>query len=760
MKLDGCVFLFFFPLLSLYNTEGLSPTQASHCSGLHIRHPTDEDTSPLYFLSLLPYPDSIPTLQPSWDEGPTLWLAEQLAVEHINARSDLLPGYRVELLKGDSGCDITQKAVSAFVRQIIYSEHNIAGVIGPGCSASATTVSSLTGHPDVSLINIHIAGSPLLVNRKVYPYSYGTLDSTEVFVETLLVLMRRNNWTKVGVLYEDSRIYYRTTLQSFERKLRDTPEYELGLSSAVYDTYIPLDDLLDTETRIIILMVGPEFLSKIFCIAYHRGLTFPVYQWLIVSRTVEEINEEPFIYEGKSYSCNGERIKAAVEGSIVIHYRLRPLNESAKTDVGLSYTEFYNSYLCRLEEFNDGRNENATLAPSFWASSYYDPVWALAMALNNSLRYFQTADSSLTDYHYGQQRATSIIQKQILALDFEGVSGRIKFSRNSGYVNRAVDIYQVDTQGSMNIVGYQNAGLIIDLADVQYINTQFDSVLVSLPNELTAFFLVLAISGFALMVTLHILMITFRKRKSVRASSVRLTHLAFIGCYSLVLALLSYTAIGTGVIDSNVQCKLYHVLHSAFSIGCTLIFGTLTARTWRLYRIFNHFLDPGNRLLTDRFLALFVLTLLLFDIIVCAAWVAIDPFTVERGKSLVVDSRGVPVLEVRIRCQQNYFFVWFGILVGFNAYWVLSSCVLAVLTRNIPQKDFKTKGIVVLVYILTIVFGIGFPLYTLAIVNSSALLEYVCLCSLLNLLLIFCIVFLFLSPLFAHLKQKLRAISR
>ena len=73
----------------------------------------------LYLVSLLPYPDSRPTLQPSWEEGPTLTLAGQLAVELINSRRDVLSDYNVELIVGDSGCDVKTKAVTAFVENVI-----------------------------------------------------------------------------------------------------------------------------------------------------------------------------------------------------------------------------------------------------------------------------------------------------------------------------------------------------------------------------------------------------------------------------------------------------------------------------------------------------------------------------------------------------------------------------------------------------------------------------------------------------------------
>jgi len=75
----------------------------------------------LYLVSLLPYPDTRPTLQPSWEEGPALMPAAELAVELINNRSDILSDYNIEMIAGDSGCDVTTKAVTAFVETVMHS---------------------------------------------------------------------------------------------------------------------------------------------------------------------------------------------------------------------------------------------------------------------------------------------------------------------------------------------------------------------------------------------------------------------------------------------------------------------------------------------------------------------------------------------------------------------------------------------------------------------------------------------------------------
>ena len=256
---------------------------------------------------------------------------------------------------------------------------------------------------------VHIAGSLFLTDREKYPYSFGTLDSTEVFVDTLVALMKKNSWYQVATLYDESRVYYYSTLLSFEQKVRNLPDYSVALSSAVYDTYIPFNALEQAKVRVIFLLVGPDFLGKIFCLAYHKDFLYPKYQWVIVSRTFDEvIMETEFKLEGKHYYCTKDELKKAADGNVIIHYKLTPFNTSKTTDTGFSYSEFLSAYEGHIERSNG--ESNTLIAQSFWAPAYYDAVWSLAFALNNSIEPLNKLNLSLINYKFGQKHITNVIR--------------------------------------------------------------------------------------------------------------------------------------------------------------------------------------------------------------------------------------------------------------------------------------------------------------------------------------------------------------
>ena len=69
----------------------------------------------------------------------------QVALQHINSRCDILEQYRLELLVGDSGCDVMSKATVELTNKLFHAaeKENVIGIIGPGCSEAARVIGNL-----------------------------------------------------------------------------------------------------------------------------------------------------------------------------------------------------------------------------------------------------------------------------------------------------------------------------------------------------------------------------------------------------------------------------------------------------------------------------------------------------------------------------------------------------------------------------------------------------------------------------------------
>ena len=726
----------------------------------------------LYLLSLLPYPDFRPTLQPSWEEGPTLVLAAQLAVELINNRSDILTNYNIELIAGDSGCDVSTKTITAFVNHVLHSGKQIVGIVGPGCSASGLTLSPLNAREPLSLVNVHIAGSLTLFNRTKYPNSFGTLDSTQVFVKASLALMKKNNWKRVAAFYDESRPYYYSTLLKIQNiKNKSVTVF----TSAVYSSHVPFDALQQEKMRIVFLLVGPDLLGKILCLAYQKGMMYPDYQWIVVSRTLEEATPAvSFLYAGKLYSCTREEMYTAVHSSLILHYRLDPINQSMVTDSGLTYKEFLQQYNQRVHAYNT-HHPKGIIAPSVWAASYFDAVWSLALALNNSIDALYGMGKSLSDYHYGQHTMTEIIRNRFLELDFEGASGKISYDWSSGYVVRIVNIYKINN-GRSTLVAYFNGSQVMGIGAASFINDTFPSerIFTTVPTALWIGFLSLAGIIFLLFVVMHVLTVAYRKHPSVKASSPKLTHIVFVGCYLLIVALMSFI-VKWGYIQDQAYCRLLATVHYCSLLGYTCIFSTVLGKVWRIYRIFVHFHNPG-KLISDWVLMVFIFLSVAVEFVPIVTWSAVNRTSAVNSTSAVNRTNSEPkiylefpseqnktVTDIVVRCesfQGSNYYIWIAVLLTYNGIIMLASCMLAILTHcyGIPQHDFKEKHVIIMAYALTVTLPLGLGIfYILPVKPKNILGEFFIMCFLLTTavsLSFFCLVF---PPIFKVLKNKVHS---
>lgn len=108
-------------------------------------------------------------------------------------------------------------------------------------------------------------------------------------------------------------------------------------------------------------------------------------------------------------------------------------------------------------------------------------------------------------------------------------------------------------------------------------------------------------------------------------------------------------------IDDKIYARLCNVHNVFSSIGYTLLLGSLAVKTWRLYRIFNHYMNPGD-LLSDKMLTLLVLGLTLVDMTICTLWVTVgNPVRTEIPLRIDFERRVEIVQGV---CRTRHFFVW------------------------------------------------------------------------------------------------------
>ncbi|KAL5476006.1 hypothetical protein EMCRGX_G025901, partial [Ephydatia muelleri] len=158
----------------------------------------------LYLLSLLAYPNNNTSLEPSISDGYDIIPGAHLAVSDINNRSDVLTDYRLELLTAADGCNVDWIAVVNLIDYLYYKE------------------ASITGRPEIALLNVHLGSAPELADRTLYPFSYGIRPPTSTDVDAVIALFKYNKWTHAAVLYNSEMLVDYNSFLLFQEKIKGT----------------------------------------------------------------------------------------------------------------------------------------------------------------------------------------------------------------------------------------------------------------------------------------------------------------------------------------------------------------------------------------------------------------------------------------------------------------------------------------------------------------------------------------------------------
>ena len=723
----------------------------------------------LYVLTQLPYPvpNSVGQL-PTWTEGVNIIPALNLAARQINSEQDLLPNHNLELVHINGGCDYIDIAVANFteaVTTLAKENRRFVSLIGPGCSRSTFGIAPLINRPDFNMITLHGAGASIYSNRTTYPYLFGSLGSVKSFGELSVTLMRNANWRKIAILFH-SRLYYSSLMKEIsdavtdEFKSSENPAEILYSSLVQLDTFLPLADVQRSRARIIFVMVPPEHLRQIMCLAYHSGMIYPAYQWVCaVEITLDEFiasaDNVSFVYNESRYNCSHEQFEAALNNSFFMNYRLVPL-KSAQDEysvANLTYDEYLEMYEEEVEEYNsDDANPFRDISTTVWAAYFYDSLWALAIALHNVTQKYNV---SLSDYQYEDESITKLIAEELYNVNLVGNSGPINFNRATGFVEREIDLTQIINYEE-HFTAYGNAGQIVKVRSFESIEDEFEAQNFPAHQAVAALYAIITFIQIVVVFGLHIATIVHRNESYIKASSPKLNHIAFVGAYLMGVAVILFAVAEHPTISYNAKGNLCTATWAwLLPISFTLQIGPIVARTWRLYRIFAHYLDPG-RLISNPVLITFVCILLAIDLTVAVTWTTVDPYgIIETESTLQVGPASF--IMVRLGCRCQYIFVWFGIVFSFKIATLVVLFVLALLTRNIKNQSYTTASLRVLGYLLFIVFVLGYLIYIFLVLGMyDANIDFSVLCITLNIMLLLFTVCIFIPPLSLLVRNQLK----
>ena len=717
----------------------------------------------LYFGLMLSYPDPLgrPELAAAFDDGHDITPAVYLAVEQINNRSDILSEYQVEVVRLDGGCNVTERTVVG-VNELVCRCTPVVGIIGPSCGASALTVGKLTNRDDFSVITFHYGEKNILGNYTVFPFAFGMLGSNIITIQAYTDLILQNHWTRIVLLYPDNGEDFQEVIIGIEKNIRNIPGFDVSYISSISLTFIPLREIRESYARVIIILASAEQTLYTLCQAYHNGMIFPKYQWIFKERFAYEFRAISFVYDGDGmqYDCTDENINYSIFGSI--NFAWSPVsadNDRINTDVGLTSAEYEHLYDQQIVKYMHEYNVNSTKRE--WARGFYDAVWSLALALNNSL--VELDNLNLTQTVTGTKMLAQTIRRHLLDIDFRGISGRVKFDNKTGTnVAGKLNIYQFSDAKNSTLIGFYTSGTLTLLNGTEslFIDPTFSERHMQVSTTFAITFLIIILATLIVAVPIHVINIVYREHKTIKATSPNLNHAIFIGCYLTVLGttLLIITEAWQHAATPG-KSHLCNVIPWLLSIGTSMVIGTVTMKTWRLHHIYMsskrvHRVNP--KFLSDPVLIGTVGVFVALDILICLIWTSIDPLTSVQETS-IEESGGeeLPTVVVTVTCQCKWLIYWSSVLIGYKCVFTACSFILALFTR-IKKKEFKTINVIVMAYLFAITFGLGVPVYTIvSFINVGMIIRFIVLCLIIDSIVYICLFSLFLPSIIPLVKEKM-----
>ncbi len=783
-KLDKCVYSAAVLLLVLLSVSGLSEvcnyTTPSEVEICEVPICNNVEHKPiLYFLVMGPYPrtsDDPDRTQPNWRGGPAIIPGALLAAEHINCDSRILPDYHIKVIIADGGCNLRYtRALVNFTANVLLnhskvSDGNVVGIIGGACSESALLVGDLVTRDALSLVQIApSATSPIFVqNLSDYSNTIRLAVNALLFVNVFKEIILLMNYNEVAILYDADRPYYisisnhfQTALENVGIKVKSEAVAKTRLTSLIS----PLERLRK-KNKLIFVIAGRPISLKILCLAYKMDMVSPNYQIIFIDRRMNNfisnytLIDHPDTKENL-FNCSIKDMKAALPTATLFEPRLTRADQDTETFSNHTYKQIKCQYNKVLEDHKKFLCLPKVIDTEY-QNAYYDSTWALAMSLHNA-----QSEVNLTSYRYGQPNNTKVILNKFFGLSFEGAFGKVQFN-NRTYDTEDVAIVNIYQQRNFTgdhdnitsqVVAFYNSETLTIFQDIaRFVNSSvFEKELPKLvlpPKELGWTVISFVVVIVIVIGVLHYLHGSLSDLKHVKATSPQLNHLMFSGCYLMLIGVLTYTYVSVFFYEDesdrawfSVACNIQAwVSNLAFS----LIFGTICMKTWRIYRIFNHFSSSPIKGADDPFLIGFIVFLVLLDTALLLIWASLDPL------HIVVQGTNTKI----VTCNSTDILPWIVTVLLMKGILMMSVLFLSIKTRKINQKEFKqTKAINIFLCIQLFNLALGITPY--AIVTASGTVDlisiiaaYVLYCGAYILATIFCVIFIFIPPIYPHVRRK------
>ncbi|KAI1308651.1 Gamma-aminobutyric acid type B receptor subunit 1 [Halotydeus destructor] len=626
-----------------------------------------------------------------WLGGTGCLPAARMALNDVNEKSDLLPGYQLVLHWNDSQCNPGLGANVLY--DLIYNPPIKLLVLG-GCSIVCSTVAETA-----KMYNLVVVGygssSPALSNRKRFPTFFRTHPSATIHNPTRVELFKRFGWTRIAIILEAEEVFV-TTGKDLESRCKEAGIDVISRVSFLTDAGDAVKSLVRQDARIIVGMFYGGAARKVMCEAYKQNLYGKQHVWLLIGWY-----EDNWWHPTPGLNCTKDEMMKAVQGHFTTEALL--LNQDSKlTIANMTSREWLQRYHHEYES-ESGHEITQDSKPEGYqeAPLAYDAIWAVALALNRSIQRLALKGQLIESFDYTNGDIMKEIQSSLRQVRFLGVSGLVAFSDAGDRIAWTQIEQMVD--GKYNLLGYYDTQTdnLTWFSREQWLETEKPPpdrtiIKVSLKTVSDPLYIascVTACVGILFALLLLLFNYKFRQFRYIQMSHPLSNNFMLLGC---ILCLTSVAFFGMDGI--RIPQEYFILMCEArawtLSLGFSLCFGSMFIKTWISYRLSTS--SSRNKKIKDGQTYMMLSGFCLSDILILLVWHFHSPmvrkveiFPLEAPDHMEEDIKIQPQLE---HCDANL--VWYGILYGYKGLLLIFGLFLAYETRSVKLKQINDSRLV------------------------------------------------------------------
>lgn len=675
-------------ILLLFDTSNHRHVSASFVSSSIVAD--DSDSNVLHIGGIFPIAG-----EGGWQGGQACMPAAHLALEDVNARKDLLPGYYLKLHSNDSECEPGLGA--SVMYNLLYNQPQKLMLLA-GCSTVCTTVAEAAKMWNL-IVLCYGASSPALSDRNRFPTLFRTHPSATVHNPTRIKLMRKFGWSRVAILQQAEEVFI-STVEDLEQRCSEAGIEIVTRQSFLSDPTDAVRNLRRQDARVIVGLFYVVAARRVLCEMYKQNLYGISYTWFFIGWYEDNWFEQNLEREG--IECTAEQMRMAAEGHLTTEALMWNQNLNERTISGMTSDDFrlrLNDVL-RLEgyDIDNGRYpegyQEAPLA--------YDAVWSVALAFNKTMDRLHKYGKSLKDFNYNNKEIANDIYSAINSTQFLGVSGFVAFSSQGDRI-ALTQIEQV-INGNYVVLGYYDTQAdnlswfdreVWRGGKVPQDRTIIRRVLRTVSLPLFICMCIISSSGIIIAIGLIIFNIWNNHRRVIQSSHPVCNTIMLCGiivCMGSVFLLgLDGRFVSPTTYPTICQAKTW-----LLTIGFTLSFGAMFSKVWRVHRLTTKAKsDPKVRMKKVQPWKLYSMVsgLLVIDFVILSVWQFQDPlqrrvelFPLEDPADALDDSKIRPELE---HCESRNNSVWLAIICAYKGLVLIFGLFLAYETRSVKVKQIN-----------------------------------------------------------------------